>query len=73
MADSLTRVAGAQAQRIALDTENAILDGQMDYTSNSLNTGQSGENPWLSVRKRNPTADSRFITSSHGGLTRLSY
>ncbi|MBJ7220891.1 MULTISPECIES: hypothetical protein [unclassified Brenneria] len=40
MAGSLTRAAGAQAQKIALDTENSILDGQMDSASKSLNSGQ---------------------------------
>ncbi|PWC12802.1 hypothetical protein B4923_09755 [Brenneria roseae subsp. americana] len=40
MAGSLTRAADAQAQKIALDTENSILDGQMDSASKSLNSGQ---------------------------------
>ncbi|KHN92143.1 hypothetical protein BSK71_10805 [Pectobacterium actinidiae] len=40
MAGSLTRAAGAQAEKIALDTENSILDGQMDSASKSLNSGQ---------------------------------
>ncbi|GKW12800.1 hypothetical protein PEC301899_30820 [Pectobacterium carotovorum subsp. carotovorum] len=40
MAGSLTRAAGAQAQKMAIDTENSILDGQMDSASKSLNSGQ---------------------------------
>ncbi|MCV9877528.1 hypothetical protein [Brenneria izbisi] len=40
MASSLSRAAGAQSQKIALDTENSVLDGQMDSASKSLNSGQ---------------------------------
>ncbi|KFX07573.1 membrane protein [Pectobacterium betavasculorum] len=40
MAGSLNRAAGAQAEKIGLDTENSILDGQMDSASKSLNSGQ---------------------------------
>ncbi|ATA24178.1 hypothetical protein BIY26_01080 [Brenneria goodwinii] len=40
MAGSLTKSATAQAQKIALDTENSIADGQMDSASKSLNAGQ---------------------------------
>ncbi|GLW37537.1 hypothetical protein ABRQ05_16375 [Pectobacterium actinidiae] len=40
MSNSLTKAADAQAQKIALDTENSILDGQMDSASKSLNSGQ---------------------------------
>ncbi|KGA24006.1 hypothetical protein [Pectobacterium brasiliense] len=40
MAGSLTRAAGAQAEKMAIDTENSILDGQMDSASKALNSGQ---------------------------------
>ncbi|MEH2921561.1 hypothetical protein ACFFL1_17050 [Samsonia erythrinae] len=40
MADSLGKASQAQASKIALDTENSILDGQMDSASKSLNSGQ---------------------------------
>ncbi|MEH2921560.1 hypothetical protein ACFFL1_17045 [Samsonia erythrinae] len=40
MASSLKQASEAQASKIALDTENSILDGQMDSASKSLNSGQ---------------------------------
>ncbi|MEH2921559.1 hypothetical protein ACFFL1_17040 [Samsonia erythrinae] len=40
MSDSLKQASEAQASKIALDTENSILDGQMDSASKSLNSGQ---------------------------------
>ncbi|MFC3395510.1 hypothetical protein [Brenneria rubrifaciens] len=39
MAASTARSAAAQAQKITLDTENAVRDGQMDTASKSLNAG----------------------------------
>lgn len=39
MSASLTKSAAFQAEKIALDTNNSILDGQMDSASKSLNAG----------------------------------
>ncbi|MDX5626668.1 MULTISPECIES: hypothetical protein [unclassified Brenneria] len=39
MSASLTKSAAFQAQKIALDTDNAILDSQVDSASKSLNAG----------------------------------
>ncbi|MEN0616085.1 hypothetical protein ABK730_06960 [Klebsiella indica] len=41
MGDALTMSAGAQADKIKLDTQNSILDGKMDSASKALNSGHN--------------------------------